>query len=277
MDLQSIIAAAAQARGIDPAHLLRMAQIESGMNPSAISPTGAEGLFQFTEPTARQYGLVNEMDPAASSDAAARLWLDNQRALAADIGRQPTPGEVYLAHQQGAGGAGALLSRPNENAIDVLQRVTGDRATAERNLMVNGGDPSMTAQQFSDKWINKFANPAGQPLSATPEGVNPMGYPAGQPYPTPAPITPTNAAVGREMAGQFDVGPSAKPSPLSALAGLKAPPPPPQPQFPGTPGVPGPVAIRPSATLAELIAAASRMAEGQALQLGAMPGLMGGR
>ncbi|MDX1393270.1 MAG: lytic transglycosylase domain-containing protein [Gemmatimonadota bacterium] len=43
-----------------PPEFLYLALLESGMDPAAESPAAAVGLWQFTEPTARQYGLVVE-------------------------------------------------------------------------------------------------------------------------------------------------------------------------------------------------------------------------
>jgi hypothetical protein len=89
--------------GISPDYLNRTAWIESKHNPTAVSPTGATGIFQFTKGTARQYGLIDRTDPVASTDAAARLAADNKRILQSKLGREPSDAELYLAHQQGAG------------------------------------------------------------------------------------------------------------------------------------------------------------------------------
>ena len=47
---------------------------ESRNNPNAVSPAGAKGQFQFTDPTARDYGLANPFDPQASAVAAAKYF-----------------------------------------------------------------------------------------------------------------------------------------------------------------------------------------------------------
>ncbi|MGL4767062.1 MAG: lytic transglycosylase domain-containing protein [Formosimonas sp.] len=48
---------------------------ESAGNPEAVSHAGAKGLFQFMAPTARDMGLNDRSDPAASAQAAAK-YLD---------------------------------------------------------------------------------------------------------------------------------------------------------------------------------------------------------
>ncbi len=59
-----------------PTELLYLAMIESGLRPSAVSGVAAVGVWQFMDPTARQYGLridewVDERrDPIRATDAA---------------------------------------------------------------------------------------------------------------------------------------------------------------------------------------------------------------
>lgn len=175
--IQQAIMQAANRYGIDPSALMRIAQIESGGNPNAKNhSSSAGGLFQFIDKTAKQYGLQDRYDPAQASDAAARLARDNSSYLSGILGRDPSAGELYLAHQQGAGGAGKLLSNPTARAVDIL---------GENAVRLNGGTPDMTAQEFANKWINKgsigsqvaaqaIAAPQapGTPAPAMPEPIN---------------------------------------------------------------------------------------------------------
>ena len=65
-----------------PSELISIAIIESGLNPQALSPKGARGIWQFMPATARRYGLpVNattdhRIYPEHSTRAAARYLLD---------------------------------------------------------------------------------------------------------------------------------------------------------------------------------------------------------
>lgn len=128
-------------------YLARTAQIESGGRPDARNPnSSASGLFQFIDSTAAQYG-VNQMDPVSSSHGAARLAADNAAQLRAALGREPTAAELYLAHQQGAGGAIKLLTNPGARAADIV----GPDA-----VRLNGGDLTMSAQDFAGLWLDKF-------------------------------------------------------------------------------------------------------------------------
>ncbi len=137
--------------GISGGYLARVHQLEG----NGVSETGAKGPFQFTEGTAKQYGLKDPFNYAESADAAARLAADNKVALTARLGRAPTDAELYLAHQQGAEGAAKLLANPAMRAGDLV----GDRA-----VRVNAGDPNMSAAAFSGMWTQKFNN---APVAAT--------------------------------------------------------------------------------------------------------------
>ncbi len=93
--------------GISGNYLARTKQIESGSGSGvgAVSSSGATGPFQFTRDTARRMGLVDPNDLRESADAAARLAAQNKVALTRTLGRAPDDADLYLAHQQGSGGA----------------------------------------------------------------------------------------------------------------------------------------------------------------------------
>lgn len=67
IDYTSSIVAAANRYGIDPSLALAVAQTESSMNPSAVSGSGAIGLFQLMPSTAAGLG-VNPNDPLQNID-----------------------------------------------------------------------------------------------------------------------------------------------------------------------------------------------------------------
>lgn len=155
-ELAAMFAQAEQQYGLPAGYLARTAQIESGGNPLARNPnSSAGGLFQFIDSTARQYGLTDRFDPVAATDAAARLARDNAALLQKRIGRAPTAAELYLAHQQGAGGAAALLANPGAPVASVV----GAPAAA-----LNGGTSGQTAGDFAAQWLGKFN---GQPQRVT--------------------------------------------------------------------------------------------------------------
>jgi len=85
-----MIEAAAAKYGVSASLLKAQMHEESRGNPSAVSPKGAAGLFQFMPATAKEFG-VNPYDPASSIDGAARKMKgllsrykgDQSKALAA--------------------------------------------------------------------------------------------------------------------------------------------------------------------------------------------------
>lgn len=136
--------------GISGSYLMRVHQLEG----DGTSSTGAQGPFQFIPSTAAKYGLKDPFNYPQAADAAAHLAADNRVQLTASLGRPPSDPELYLAHQQGAGGAAKLLANPNVRAGDLV----GDRA-----IRVNGGDPNAPAINFTSMWTQKFN---GAPVAA---------------------------------------------------------------------------------------------------------------
>jgi hypothetical protein len=152
--MASLFQAKEQENGLPSGFLAKTANIESKFDPNAQNKSGATGLFQFMPQTAAQYGLSNPRDPVASTDAAARLAKDNAETLRSALGRDPTAGELYLAHQQGAGGAARLLSNPDAPV---------SRVVPLKNVVANGGSPDMTAGQFASMWTSKVDGSQASP------------------------------------------------------------------------------------------------------------------
>jgi hypothetical protein len=70
------ILAAAMKWGVSAALLAAQLMAESGFDPDAVSPAGAQGIAQFMPGTAASYGLRNPFDPAAAIDAQGHLMSD---------------------------------------------------------------------------------------------------------------------------------------------------------------------------------------------------------
>lgn len=176
-------------------------QIESNGNPSAVSSTGAKGLFQFTKGTGGGYGLVNDdkgidrrADPNANFEAMKRLTADNIAGLQRN-GIPVTPSTVYMAHQQGLSGTLALYEAAR----------TGKPVSKKlRHAMDVNGGKGLTPQEFIAKWennVNKKASEVGLPLDNTASYVQsdqsaapPMpGLPEDTSADTSTPIAPPTA------------------------------------------------------------------------------------
>jgi hypothetical protein len=62
--------------GVPPALMAGQLMAESGFDPTAGSPAGAQGIAQFMPSTAATYGLTDPYDPVAAIDAEAHLMHD---------------------------------------------------------------------------------------------------------------------------------------------------------------------------------------------------------
>lgn len=151
--LVGTISAAAKKHGVDPQTLVTIARIESGLDPNAQNPNStAGGLFQFLDRTAGFYGLKDKNDPAQASDAAARMTAESQAYLKKRLGRDPEPWELYLAHQQGPGGAARLLRAGDRPAAEIV---------GEEAVRLNGGTDGMSARDFAGLWQQRFETAGG--------------------------------------------------------------------------------------------------------------------
>jgi len=74
---------AAQRWSVSATLLAAQLYVESGFNPFAVSPAGAQGIAQFMPGTARGIGLDDPFDPAQSIDAQAHLMRDLLRQFGA--------------------------------------------------------------------------------------------------------------------------------------------------------------------------------------------------
>jgi hypothetical protein len=95
-----MLARAAQRWNVSAALLAAQIHQESGFNPAAVSPAGAQGIAQFMPATGRSYGLRNPFDPQQSIDAQAHMMRDLLRRF----------GSVPLALAAYNAGSGAVAS-----------------------------------------------------------------------------------------------------------------------------------------------------------------------
>jgi soluble lytic murein transglycosylase-like protein len=81
------ITAAAQRNGLDPALLAGLIKQESGFNPNAGSPAGAQGLCQLMPGTARGLGVTDLHDPAQSIEGGAKYLAQQLKTFNGDVAR----------------------------------------------------------------------------------------------------------------------------------------------------------------------------------------------
>ena len=208
--IYDIIKAAADKYGVPVNTMLALGKIESEFDPNAYNLSRAAGLFQFIPSTAASYFAPDgdRFDPAQSADAAARLLKKNNASL-----RLPTAGESYLAHQQGAGGAAALLAHPNDNAISVLTdlytrsgRYKDPEGSAYDAVTKNGGDISTTAQDFANHWVGRADGLAAAGVFPGADIPVPAQTKSDIPKPMPRPVRDgTDVLITSDPGGRYNV------------------------------------------------------------------------
>jgi transglycosylase-like protein with SLT domain len=262
---------ASQATGTSFSYLLATAQVESGLNPQAGAPTSsARGLFQFVEqtwlgtikqsgaalgygryadaitrtasgrytvqdPAMRQEILKLRNDPTANAVMAGAFTQANAAYLAQKLGRQPSEGELYIAHFLGAGGAARLIelaaANPNAKAAELFpnaahanrliffdkQTGTARSLAAVRNVLTARYDVAARSGPHHAAPLAQAANVAA-PLSIVPDtaGIaDAFAAAAPAPVPAPAPAQKSTLSDGPMFHGLFvDAGSSGPVGPL---------------------------------------------------------------
>lgn len=164
------IRSGAERTGTDFDQLLATAQRESALDPAAKAKgSSASGLFQFIEqtwlgtmkadgaklgladqasaisarsdgtfavddPAARQAILNLRNDPKVASVMAGALTQRNRDTLAAELGREPSRGDLYIAHFLGGRGAGDLIRAAQQNPTRPAASDFPDAAAANRSI-----------------------------------------------------------------------------------------------------------------------------------------------
>jgi hypothetical protein len=180
-------------------YLLATARRESSLDPGAKAATSsATGLFQFIEqtwlgilkqdgpslglgayaeaitakpqggyavsdPSARQAILDLRRDPEASAAMAGALTRRNRDALSAELGREPTRGDLYAAHVLGARGAAALIRAAQFTPARPAAADLPEAAAANRSLFY---DKAGRPRGAADLYAHLSASQSGPPPAA---------------------------------------------------------------------------------------------------------------
>ena len=183
--VQTIIQRAGAATGVDPGYLIKTAQRESSFNPTArASTSSATGLFQFTEQTwlatvkqfgdrhgysayaaqirqnsegryvvsggSRQAVLDLRMDPTAASVMAGEFTQQNAAYLKGRIGREPTQGELYMAHFMGPAGSARLIDALESQPMAPAANIFPDAARANPTIFYRGGRAATVQEVYAN-------------------------------------------------------------------------------------------------------------------------------
>ncbi len=195
--IQSAIASASSATGVDFGYLLGQAKLESGLNASARAATSsASGLYQFIDQSwlsvvkkhgaehglgwaadaiqsdaggkpsvgdaaTRQAILALRDDPSVASIMAAASASDNGQALQGTLGRAATGTDLYMAHFLGLAGATRFLttlaSTPSASGAALFPAA----AAANRAVFYAGDGSARTLGDIYNRFAAKLAGAGG--------------------------------------------------------------------------------------------------------------------
>lgn len=131
------ILAAAARWSVSPALLAAQLMAESGFDPRAVSPAGAQGIAQFMPSTAAAYGLADPFDPEAAIMAQAHLMADLLR-------RFGSPALALAAYNAGPAPVAACRCVPDYPET---------RAYVDRVLALAGGAAALAAPAFEVRLV----------------------------------------------------------------------------------------------------------------------------
>ncbi len=188
--------------GVDFDYLVQTALRESSFNPNAKAQTSsAVGLFQFIESTWLEvmklegdrlgYGnyvqaieqdsngkfsiqnsaLRNEVlalreDPQVSADLAAAFTRRNGEYLSDKFGRNPSPGELYIAHFLGARGAERMFNAGLSNPDQIAAEIFPQQAEANRSIFYDNSGARTIREVYQALVAKHGQTPVFSPHSA---------------------------------------------------------------------------------------------------------------
>ncbi len=197
------IAQAAEQTGVPFDYLVKTAQRESGMNPEAKALNStASGLFQFIEqtwfglmkrqggnlgldgaaaaisqersgryvvsdPSARQQILELRKDPTLSSKMAGIFTAENRDSLRNALRREPTRGELYIAHFMGAGGAHDFIAQAASQPDKEAAASFPEAAAANRSIFFDAKGRGRSLREVYARLVSHH-EAEGEPAATAP-------------------------------------------------------------------------------------------------------------
>ncbi|HZZ36295.1 MAG TPA: transglycosylase SLT domain-containing protein [Caulobacteraceae bacterium] len=203
--VEAAIQRASNATGVDFSFLMGTAKRESGYNPVAKAPTSsAAGLFQFVEQTwlgavkkhgakhgyaryaeliqqgadgryrvpgaeARQAVMNLRLDAHAAAMMAGELTAEHASYLRGRVGRDPTSGELYVAHFLGPRGSARLIEAASATPAAPAASLFPEAAQANHRIFYRDGRPATVSEVYANLTSGQSSAPvapAGTPAPA---------------------------------------------------------------------------------------------------------------
>lgn len=163
-DVNAAIDDAAAAAGVDSDTLRRFAKIESSGRASVV--TGSyKGLFQLSDAEFAKHGGGDIFNARDNAMAAAKKLKAESAEFEAKYGRTPTAGDIYMLHQQGAGGYANHMAKPSapawQNMADTAEGRQKGEGWAKQAIWGNlpadakarfGSVDNVTSAEFVQYW-----------------------------------------------------------------------------------------------------------------------------
>lgn len=166
-----------QQNGLPAGLLTAVMNQESSGNPNAVSPKGAQGLFQLMPATAQAYGVTDPNDPVQSANAGAKLLGDLSKQYKGDL---PS---VLAAYNWGSGNLDkhGIDNAPAETK-DYVSRIQGamgqhpmqlaDAGNIQSDAQVDNLTPEEAKKQLADLGYDENAQPLKQQNDITLDQVD---------------------------------------------------------------------------------------------------------
>jgi len=199
-DLIDKIREQAQARGLDPEIAVRIAQVESSLDPSAKAKTSsAQGLFQVVDKTWKDFGGKpgQKNNPDENIRVGLNILESNTKSLRSALGRDPSPTELYAAHFLGAQGAKTLLTANPDTPVSEL---LSQRAIKANPTMLKDKSARELIAVLDAKMGMPQSRPTAQPAPTTPQAPMPAPAAGAPKRATPAPVAAQNMGAGYQAA-----------------------------------------------------------------------------
>lgn len=145
--IQQQIVAAAPSYGVSPAMALAVAQAESNFNPNAVSPVGAQGIFQLMPATAAGLGVTNAFDPTQNINGGLSY-------LSQLMSEFSSPEEALAAYNWGPGNVQSAVATYGDSWFDHIPTVTQNYVSG-----ILGSAPASTVSVPSGLTSLDSANP----------------------------------------------------------------------------------------------------------------------
>ena len=209
------INAIASKNGIDPALMKAMVHTESGFNPNARSPVGAQGLGQLMPATARRFGVKNAYNPQENLEGMGKYLAYLNKKFKGDSSK------VIAAYNAGEGNVDKYGGIPPfKETRDYVQRVKG-RYNLYSGKM-GGSSPAQDKKPQATASVPKVVAPnqamnTNTPATAMPKSMQMQAQVATH---SNTPATENGFMPNRMQAGNGEQGVLSNISMLAGVMGL---------------------------------------------------------